>query len=717
MRNISLSLFMVFFGVITSPAQWWQTNGPAGGSIYSHLSINGETLLGTSCGIYRTSDGGTTFYEHSIGMPAGNVMSMIEDDGVLIACVMSRGLYRSDDGGIHWELSRAGNYLRQDGFGQQKLLRVGDKTVARNYSSEDSLYYTSDEGLTWEALAINNSLFNNLMSAGGNLYTYSNTLGSEVGLYRSTDFGQTWQFSNEGIPADSYPAEIYEVNGILYLLSDFIYSSIDNGLTWSQNSTVALPSLSGDYNYFPEWTLLHEGRFYCQNGGNFNVQVATWMPGEPGWQIIPEIPTIGNAFTFYVIGNTPCLSRLENQFRRGINTWETFQPWNINTTQINGLFGSGVECISTSAQDDIRSIDDTESNWQLQNPMNISDEYIDLYSIVRTGENILMGVTNAFGVLDVYYSANNGSTWINSAIFDITPDSRFLANPNGAYIYGGLAGEPHVYGVDQTGAQSFDYGSPYGYTFDDKTVDLVMHDGDLYALTTNDDIQFSKILVWDLEGGTYWTIAADKIDNLFFGARCLASWQGDLYLGLGATGDWNGGVLQSADNGETWTSADSGIEGIEVNRFLTAGDSLFAATNRGVYLKTSDAASWENLSGNLPVGDIAELARTNWYLYARLANGGVWRLSLSDEVGISAWETITNQVVTYPNPCHDELFLKGLQDEQYLSVWFDSQGKIAKQEILSYNSQSLNTSDLAPGQYMLQLQKKGHQYSFIIVVE
>ena len=712
-----LLLFISFLS-LTVTAQYWQSPSPGGGTVHSYVKLDDKTLVGTGCGIYSTTNGGVSFNEHSQQIPSGKIISMVNDDGVLIACVEGKGLYRSTDEGITWTLSRSGTYLRQDGFGQQNLLLLNGTCVARNYSADDTLYFSNDNGLTWQLQPFNNSLFNNVMSAGGNLYSenFTGTLGSEPGLYRSTDLGVTWEFSGTGLSEDSYVGNIYEMNGTLYLLSDYVFSSTNNGLSWEQASTVALPSLSSsDYNFYPQWTLFDGNRFYAQNGGNAFVQVASWMPGEDGWAAFDEIPTLGNTNTFYLLDNTPCLSRTENQFRKESTEWQIYIPFGMNAGQVNGIFASGDECLSTTAFL-FRNIEDVENSWSLINPSSIPDVDYDFYSIARINEHILMGKINVFGVLDIMHSADEGVNWQNTAIIDIAPDSRFMINDDELLVYGGYGGNPHVYGVNEMGEYTTDYGSPYGYTFDDNSVDLIKHNGALYALTTSYTGQFSKILTWE-DGANFWSQSTQQIDGNFFGGSSLASWQNELFIGLNVTEDFNGGVLRSSDNGDTWTSVGSGLEGITVNRLLPSGDSLFAGTNAGVFVLANGSSVWENLSGNLPVNDVVELARTNWFLYARLANGGVWRLGLSDQVGIAAKDASTISPIVYPNPCSDFIFVKGLAADSYQATFRDMQGKIVKQDLLTDVSKSLSTQELLPGIYLLQLEGKHNTISFTIAVK
>jgi hypothetical protein len=411
----------------------------------------------------------------------------------------------------------------------------------------------------------------------------------------------------------------------------------------------------------------------------------------------------------------PCLSREENQFKKESNTWQTYTPFGMNAGQVNGIFAYGDECVSTTSFL-FRKLADNENIWTLNNPLNVLDVDYDFFSIARINEHLLMGKVNPFGVLDIMHSQDEGLSWQNNGIYDLPPDARFMVHGDELLVYGGFGGTPHVYGANALGEYTTDYGSPYGYTFDDETVDIIAHDGDFYALTTSYDGQFSKILTWDLDGGTFWSQTAQQINGEFFGGSSLASWQNDLFVGLNVTEGFDGGVLRSSDNGATWFTVATGLEGITVNRLYPSGDSLFAATNAGVFVLANGSMAWEDLSGNLPVSDVVELARTNWFLYARLASGGVWRFGLSDEVGVANADAGAVSPSVFPNPCRDFLYAKGLITDQYRATWRDMQGRIIKQDQLSDISTPLSTETLEPGTYLLQLEGKRNSFSFSIVV-
>jgi photosystem II stability/assembly factor-like uncharacterized protein len=688
-------------------AQWWESMGPSGGNVLSYVALNDYTVVGTSCGVYRVSPNDGAFYPHSQGMPAGNIQSMIEDDGVLIASIANKGLYRSVDGGVTWTLSRSGAYQQQGTFGSQNLLRLNDMTVARN-TNGDSLYFSSDEGETWSSQYIPINMFNKVMSAGGNLYAYSNALGDGPSVYRSADLGQSWQAVNEGLAVGTFPGDFYTLGETLYLLAGHVYASTDNGLSWTQMTTELF---SADFN--PSWTLLHEGRFYAQNAGNNNVNITSWMPGEVGWQVYSEIPTQGNFYTFYTVGNVACFSRAENQYRKTSDAWEIFQIYGLNAAVINGIFAADNECFSTTNVE-VRRISDTESVWSQNNPPNIPDNGSVLSSIVRVGDNLLLGRSS--GILQIMRSADDGATWTAADLYNIAANARFLVSGERVFVYGSLGGEPFVFEANQLGEQVADLGSPFGWSDDQRLPDLVEHEGSLYALPTTATADFAQILKWNLDGGTFWLGNNTTINGEWFGARCITSWQGSLYLGMSDSGDWEGGVLRTDDTGFTWTSVSTGIEDVEVYRFLPSGDSLFAATDAGVYVLTSGSSTWESLTGNLPVSHVIDLARTDWYLYAQLLNGGVWRLSLTDEVSVSDVQIPKPTPVAYPNPSSGELYLRGLELGTYTIAWRDVHGRIIESEHVTDITQPLRTAELASGAYLLEVRRDGFRHTFKVLV-
>ncbi|MFZ1687145.1 MAG: hypothetical protein WAU70_06975, partial [Flavobacteriales bacterium] len=104
MRYVLPLLIAVLFTCHDTCAQW-QAIGPFGGNIHCGLTTGGALLVGTKCGIYRSTDGGVSYASWSRSMPSGTIISLAEKNGLLYACIFEKGVYTSADGGITWTLT------------------------------------------------------------------------------------------------------------------------------------------------------------------------------------------------------------------------------------------------------------------------------------------------------------------------------------------------------------------------------------------------------------------------------------------------------------------------------------------------------------------------------------------------------------------------------------------------------------------------------------
>ena len=99
-------------------------------------------------------------------------------------------------------------------------------------SSDDGVYRSIDEGITWELA--------NLPKTGSDYYSGAiapdNSLyvGSRPGIYRSTDQGETWKGINRSIYNSMITALCVPINGTVIAGTDDkgIYITTDNGTTW-----------------------------------------------------------------------------------------------------------------------------------------------------------------------------------------------------------------------------------------------------------------------------------------------------------------------------------------------------------------------------------------------------------------------------------------------------------------------------------------------------
>jgi photosystem II stability/assembly factor-like uncharacterized protein len=183
---------------------------PSGVSIAAILPDTrtaGVVYAGTSNGVYKTTDYGQTWRAISSGLPSGDtiaVLTFAAQTHTLLAGTVQHGVYASADGGA-WSASNSG---------------LPAKAVNVN-----ALLADPDAGIVYLAM-------------------------DQVGLFASTDDGQHWQRSGQGIPSAANPLSLAELptKGLnsggptLYAgTSRGLFASKDGGSTWTALATQTIP--------------------------------------------------------------------------------------------------------------------------------------------------------------------------------------------------------------------------------------------------------------------------------------------------------------------------------------------------------------------------------------------------------------------------------------------------------------------------------------------
>ena len=273
---------------------WESANEGMGPKDVRSITVTGSsTLIAGShyAGVYRSIDQAENWLKSMEGFPAGSSILTLENSESGVYAGTRDGIYKSTDNGFSWNkltgVSDTINYSDVRGI----AISGRDIYAACTYHFHATIYKSTDDGATWKRS--NNGIPSdaiflwNIAKSGENIIA-----ATSVGVYYSTDKGQSWQASN--LLNESVQKLAVTENYVFASLGfNDVYRSADDGVTWSlvlNVPSVSYTSLTAidNYAYVGGFNI---GAFYSTDYGN------TWSPaGFPlGYsayavRFVPEVP-------------------------------------------------------------------------------------------------------------------------------------------------------------------------------------------------------------------------------------------------------------------------------------------------------------------------------------------------------------------------------------------------------------------------------------------
>jgi len=234
-------------------------------SVRTLASWEGSLLAGTDTrGIYRSNNGGLTWERAWTGLDASIIHDMTSDGSGRLYAATPGGVARSFDGGNTWDLS-----LGQ--VGAESVFWVSNGTLLAG-TTYDGIYRSLNGGAAWSPTDDKLMyLYMRSFAEAPNGHLFS---GANAGLiYRSVDDGVTWD--SVGIAGTNSEVSALAVasNGTVYAgWEQGVLRSTDDGATW-QDASVGLPAgvESFDFLFLPVGDILlssNKGVFRSSNGGD-----------------------------------------------------------------------------------------------------------------------------------------------------------------------------------------------------------------------------------------------------------------------------------------------------------------------------------------------------------------------------------------------------------------------------------------------------------------
>src|SRR5262249_52893227 len=195
-----------------------------------NLDIRGLTSIGATLfaatdggGVYRSTDNGRNWTESNTGMGRVQTTSLVTDGTALFTGAPFYGVYRSTDGGRNWTQTTSG---LTDLF--VLSLAVKGKTIfAGTFGGR--VFRSTDNGANWTDTGLAARQVYALAVSG--IYLFA---GSEQGVFRSADDGQSWAPINSGLTGFGLRVQSLATRGatIFAGTGDGLYRSTDNGQSW-----------------------------------------------------------------------------------------------------------------------------------------------------------------------------------------------------------------------------------------------------------------------------------------------------------------------------------------------------------------------------------------------------------------------------------------------------------------------------------------------------
>ncbi len=584
-------------------------------------------------GVYKSTDAGLTWRHMGLSESRhiGEIRVHPDDpDTVYVAALgyMSkdnpeRGLYRSKDGGESWELV----LHVSDGAGavdvaldpnNPRILFATIWQTRRTFWSIDSggpdcgLWRSRDGGDTWENISERPGLPDGTLgkigvsvsqARSGRVFAIVEAEFRKRGLYRTDDYGETWEKVSSDPNLAWRPWYYMHVIAhptdpdVVFVMNMKAWKSIDGGRTFEE-----FHSPHGDNHALWIDPNNPDRMIGCDDGG-------AWVSFNAGdsWSTIYNQLTAqfyhvatDDQFPYMVYGSQQDNSSIAVPSQNGlgaINWADCYPPGTAESGYVAPKPGDpnivyvGAIGSSPGGGDALQRYDHRTRQIQLVSVW--PEAYHDgntaevrfqwTYPIVFSPQdpNVLYAAGNK-----VFRTSDEGHSWetISPDLTYADPDTMGVSGPltmdtAGAEMYAtvfSLMVSAHQPGVLMAGS-------------DDGLVHVSTNDGGEWTNVTPPDLpKFSQVTMIEesphTAGTVYMTVARHKM------------------------GDDAPYVYRSADLGTTWTRIDAGLPDGQFCRVVREDPNrqglLYVGTELGIHVSFDDGANWQSLQGNLPVSPV-----------------------------------------------------------------------------------------------------------------
>jgi len=500
------------------------------------------------------------------------------------------GIYKSGDNGNNWQLIISG-------LGNKKIKSLKSFndiifTISTNDIGSNEIFYSSDLGNSWRNITGTLASVSSSDIGANQNYIF---VGTDMGLYRSNNFGTNWYCINDTMKFYYNPLFVINnyvfTNGVYPYFSNF-YVSSNNGESWNYYNNrlknKSITSVIQKENLF--FASAYSGVYVSSNYG------ITWDSVINGMTKKSILALETDNYNIYALSNQNRV--IYKTSNNGVNWIAT-----DSVTQLINCLSTKLDEVMIGTQNGIYYTGN-KKNWFERN-MGLAAQNVTTSAVL--GNRIYVGTLEN----GVFVSSDNGSTWVEKnkglPYLQIT---KLTSNSN--YIFaGGAFGR--VFRSNNT-----DSSWTLVSSFYNNSNDLTTYNEDVY-------VGYYRYLYKSTNNGNNWFIVGNILPGYSYpGIISTHFLNNNIFVGT------NQGVYSTTDSGFNWNY--KGLSNMQITQFMNYKNNLFTATQNGIYYSSDEGNNWLHSSlGNMNVNyfcniDSVLIAATNLGIYISLDDGVSWKI-------------------------------------------------------------------------------------------